>query len=261
MRQAAALARPVSGRLARLLGDDGFVLRLVFYAMLAGAGSVLVQDYLALNQEEGAGEARRGGAPVLPAVERPESDPANPAFRPHERITTPQDVLSAPLDIALVAGGVLQLTGTIYPGAAMAFATEVALRGDYVETVLLNSPGGSVEDALAIGAQVHAMGFATAVEDGALCASSCPLILAAGKTRSIAPGGSVGIHQIYVAPSDSAGLGPAQAMSDAQSITARITRHLDMVGIDPALWLHALETPPDRLYYLTPEELTAFGFS
>ena len=30
------------------------------------------------------------------------------------------------------------------------------------------------------------------------------------------------------------------------------------MGVDPALWLHALETPPDRLYYLSPEELTTY---
>jgi hypothetical protein len=26
------------------------------------------------------------------------------------------------------------------------------------------------------------------------------------------------------------------------------------MGVDPALWLHAMETPPGRLYYLTSEE-------
>ena len=45
------------------------------------------------------------------------------------------------------------------------------------------------------------------------------------------------------------------AMADAQSVTAEITRHLTLSGVDPALWLHALETPPDRLYYFSPEEM------
>lgn len=47
-----------------------------------------------------------------------------------------------------------------------------------------------------------------------------------------------------------------EAMSDAQQTTAAITRHLSTMGVDPALWLHALETPPDKLYYLSAEELT-----
>ena len=45
-------------------------------------------------------------------------------------------------------------------------------------------------------------------------------------------------------------------MSDAQSTTADIISHLTKTGVDPALWLHALETPPDRLYYFKPEEMT-----
>ena len=42
-------------------------------------------------------------------------------------------------------------TGTITPGISEAFAAEIAKRGDYVKTVVLNSPGGSVGDALAMG--------------------------------------------------------------------------------------------------------------
>ena len=49
-----------------------------------------------------------------------------------------------------------------------------------------------------------------------------------------------------------------EAMSDAQKTTAMITRHLTKMGVDPALWLHALETPPDRLYYLSPDELVTY---
>jgi hypothetical protein len=48
------------------------------------------------------------------------------------------------------------------------------------------------------------------------------------------------------------------AMADAQTTTARITRFLAITGVDPSVWVHALETPPDRLYYFTPEELTEY---
>ena len=47
-------------------------------------------------------------------------------------------------------------------------------------------------------------------------------------------------------------------MSDAQKTTAAITRYLTDSGVEPALWLHALETPPDRLYYLSAVELTEY---
>ena len=70
------------------------------------------------------------------------------------------------------------------------------------------------------------------------------------------------MHQIYAsvsAESLPAGLQAAgEAMSDAQKTTAAITRYLTEQGVDPALWLHALETPPNRLYYLNAAELTEY---
>ncbi|WP_196260250.1 hypothetical protein [Pelagibacterium limicola] len=238
--------------------EDGAILRFAFFAMLAGTGLVLVMDYRQLNENGAAPQTGHLGDPVLPAVERPEIDPSNPAFSPAEQITTPREVLAAPLSIELVPGGILEFVGTIGAGASGAFAAEVERRGAYIETVSLNSPGGAVEEALAIAAIIAAEGFDTRVEAGALCASSCPLILAAGATRHISEKASVGIHQIYAFESDAGRIGPAQAMSDAQMITARIARHFEASGIDPALWVHALETPPDRLYYLTLEQMRQY---
>jgi hypothetical protein len=70
------------------------------------------------------------------------------------------------------------------------------------------------------------------------------------------------VHQIYAMasaadlPSGLVGIGTA--MSEAQKTTAIITRYLNSTSVDPAMWLHALETPPEQLYYLSPEELTAY---
>ena len=48
------------------------------------------------------------------------------------------------------------------------------------------------------------------------------------------------------------------AMSEAQRTTAIITRYLNRTTADPTFWLHALETPPDQLYYLSAEELSQY---
>jgi hypothetical protein len=143
----------------------------------------------------------------------------------------------------------------IDPGAAVRFAAEIDARGEYVRRIALNSPGGSVEDALQIAALIRENGFVTMVADGALCASSCPLVLAGGSARLAGPQAVIGVHQVFAAGAGPAG--PAQAMSDVQATTARISRHLQAMGIGPELWVHALETPPDRLYYFTLDELTA----
>lgn len=240
--------------------DDGAILRVAFYAMLGGAAWVLVTDYMALNENRPDELAVEPGDPMLPAVERPEIDPDNPAYRPLDRVTTPPEQLSEPLSIELVAGGVLMLEGTIVPGAAAQFTAELERRGDYIETVALNSPGGSVEDALAIGRAIRDGGYGTAVGDGALCASSCPLVLAGGVTRLVSETAAVGVHQIYASAAMD-DVGSAQAMSDAQAITARISRYLNDMGVDPAVWINAMETPPNRLYYLTPEEVVEFALA
>ena len=36
--------------------------------------------------------------------------------------------------------------------------------------------------------------------------------------------------------------------------------YLEEMGIDPLVMRHALETPPDEIYVLLPEELDRYGF-
>ena len=238
--------------------DDGAILRVAFFALLAGTVSVLFVDYRELTDLAEA-------SPALPMPLQPILPPATTGPAPSARpdVTTAPELLQQPLDIALGSNGQLTLTGTIDPGAAERFAAEIAARGEYVRTIVLDSPGGSVRDALAIGDLVHERGLATEVRAGALCASSCPLIFASGTTRRASPDAAIGVHQIYAAalagqPQDGvrmAGL----AMSDAQTITAQIISSLTRSGVDPALWLHALQTPPDQLYYFSREEMEGLG--
>ncbi|MEQ1771185.1 MAG: ATP-dependent Clp protease proteolytic subunit, partial [Devosia sp.] len=158
-------------------------------------------------------------------------------------------------------GGVLSLTGTIDPGSAARVAAEVAARGEYIKTVALDSPGGSVADALEIGMLLRGKGYSTTVAAGALCASSCPLIFMGGKQRLATAQSAIGVHQIYAATQPGSVADRLQAagnaMSDAQRLTAAITRYVADMGVDAEVWLHALETPPERLYYFSADELVA----
>lgn len=235
--------------------DDGRLMRAIFFGLLFGTIGVLVVDYLELQDANAAiPDYQPMATPILPSVERPEIDPDNPAFAPQTRITTAPELLGDPMVVRLEANGVLKLEGVIQPGSADALKTELEARGEYIKTVELNSPGGIVQEALAMGALIRDGGFTTQVGDGALCASSCPLIFASGKARIAHQNAAIGVHQIYGAGAPG-GPNPAQAMSDAQSTTATITRYLTEMQTDPALWLHALETPPDKLYYFTSDEL------
>jgi hypothetical protein len=244
-------ARSRRGLLARIAGfEDGAIIRAAFFAMLAGTLCVLYIDYRELTIAD-LPLFQTPQMPVLPA-----SNPAGPGGPP---VTTDRALLEAPLTVELKNDGILELTGTIDIGAAERFAAEVAARGSYVKTIALNSPGGSVADALAIGRLIREKGFDTNVSSGSLCASSCPLILASGTRRTATAQSAIGVHQIYSATPDTQPLGlhaTGMAMSDAQKTTAEITRYLADMGIDPTLWIHALETPPDRLYYFSADEMT-----
>lgn len=257
--QAAAL-KPESIKKALAYLDDGRLLKIVFYGLLTAVALALFFDYRELRIAAEREPVQPGmEQPILPAYV-PEGVPGtgSPAEQPNQRpeVTADPAQLRDRLTIKLAKGGVLLLTGTIDRGSAVRFEQEMADLGEYAERVELNSPGGSVQDALEISKLIRDAGLVTSVKDGALCASSCPLILAGGEERLAGKKAAIGVHQIYTPAGPR--LSADQEISGTQATTAAINRHLKTMDVDPALWLHALETPPRQLYYLNNEELEAY---
>lgn len=186
-------------------------------------------------------------APLLPGADR-------------RGVPMPQadGTLAKPMAFELVGGGRLMATGTITPGVSEGFAAEIAKRGDYVKTVVINSPGGSVSDALAMGQLIREKKLATEVEAGKLCASSCPLMFVGGHERRAGEKAAIGVHQIFAASAPDPNV-RRDEMSDAQRISARCQRHLGDMGVNLQVWIHAMETPKDRLFVFKPEELKALN--
>ena len=239
--------------------EDGAIIRAAFFGLLTATGVILYLDYTELNARQPLAAAP-DLSPILPAF-----DPTAPAGRPGPDVTTPMGTLRQPLTVTLGPGGVLSLTGTFDPGAADRVAAEIAAHGEYVKTVALDSPGGAVTEALAIGALIRDKGYETSVAAGALCASSCPLVFAGGRERVATERSAIGVHQIYAAAPTGSLTSQLQAagnaMSDAQTLTARISRYLSKMGVADEVWLRALETPPDRLTYFSPDELKRFNLA
>jgi hypothetical protein len=240
--------------------DDVLLVRWCFRGLLAGAAMVVGLDLVQLYQEERALDPEPTGGtvylePALPPALRPDGQP-NTTVDPRDGLDIDDSALRGAVTFDLGGGGVMTVEGTIDQGAAARFAAELDRRGEYVKTVRLSSPGGSLDDAIAMATLMRERGMAAEVADGALCASSCPLILAGGTERRVGADAAIGLHQFYAAGGTV--LEPAQAMADAQATAARISRHLAAMGVDPALWLHALDTPPQSLYYLSAEELRSY---
>jgi hypothetical protein len=234
--------------------SEAFALRTVFVGLLVLTAVVLGGDLM-----ERIEAAPSSAAPDAPW---PLAEPYLPSARPGGDAPWPRtggapaERLREPMTLELLAGGRLTAVGTITPGTAERLAEELARRGDYVETVVLDSPGGSVQDALAMSRLIRERKLDTAVEAGALCASSCPLVLAGGVERRAAANAAVGVHQVTtVRTAGFAMPGTEPEMVGAQRVSAEIQRHLADMGVDAAVWFHAMETPPREMYYFTADEL------
>ncbi|APE44082.1 hypothetical protein BOO69_12200 [Sulfitobacter alexandrii] len=184
-------------------------------------------------------------------------------YRPDRAPPPGRPIPSSPLPDRLVltqieAGRTILLEGAIGEGDAARIAQQIEELAQAPERVILNSPGGSVRDALDLGRSLRSAGFSTALRDGDICYSACPYLLAAGVTRDIPEGGSVGVHQHYFG--ESTILPAFVAVENIQRGQGEVMAYLDDMGIDPLVMRHALVTPPDEIYVLLPEELRAYGF-
>ncbi|HEV7415083.1 MAG TPA: hypothetical protein VGN98_02930 [Tianweitania sediminis] len=236
--------------------DEGEVMRWAFRGLLIGAIAVLVLDLRELSESNGflpslSALPGHSAEPILPPM--PDGAyPDNATRDPRSDVTTKEALLEQEMRFSLEGDGRLKAVGRIGQGSADRLAEELEERGEYVQTIVIDSPGGALEDAIAMGRLVREKGFATEVQDGSICASSCPLFFAGGTERTAGKKAALGLHQFYAMEGSSSNA--AAALSSAQATTAKISRYLIDMGVDARLWLHALDTPPQRLYYLTPDQ-------
>ncbi len=172
-------------------------------------------------------------------------------------VPQPDGALARPMTFELVGGGKLMATGTITPGIFETFSAEVAKRGDYIKTVVLNSPGGSVGDALAMGKLIRDKKIATEVEPGKYCASSCPLVFVGGVERRAGAKAAIGVHQVFAMATDTSAV--RDGMNEAQRVSARCQRYLGDMGVNLQMWVHAMETPKEKLFVFKQDELKSLN--
>lgn len=241
------------------------MLWLILLFMIAATGYVLMLDYRDLQYEARlAGiEDTREPVPMMPVTPSDQIRPYVPSSRPVGPGRNPPDLSRFGITPemserdAMVfkddGEGALLAFGTITPGTSKVFESALLAREEEIKELILHSPGGSVNDALEMGRLVRENEFNTKVVANGYCASSCPLVFAAGVERAAHETSWIGVHQVYT-PSSTFG-SIQQGMDQAQRISALCQQALVDFGVDPALWIKAMETPKDQLYVLTPEEL------
>lgn len=244
--------------------QDG-LLWLVFLAMLSAAGYVLMLDYRNLQYEDRlAGiEDTREPVPMMPVSPSDQIRPYVPGSRPVgpgrgapdlSPFEIPPDMPERnPMVFKRDGDGALLAFGTITRGTADVFKRALLGGEEPITEIVLHSPGGSVQDALSMARLIRESELNTRIIANGYCASSCPLVFAGGVEREAHETAWIGVHQVYTPPSTFGSI--QQGMDQAQRISAQSQQALLDFGVDPALWIRAMETPKDRLYVLTAHEL------
>ncbi|WP_425433990.1 hypothetical protein [Loktanella fryxellensis] len=234
-----------------------FGLQLGFAAVLIGLDGLRVLPQLAFPST-----APALTEPLAPGDQTRRYDPDRIAPRPAAPGTRPiPDTTDMPTRLDFVdtvwnGEPTITLTGQIATGDADRFTEFLGTVDPAPVQAFLNSPGGSVQDALAMGTAIRAAGITTALSDTDVCLSACPYLLAAGTTRTVADGGLVGVHQHYFG--ENTALPTFLAVEDIQRGQGEVMTYLSDMDIDPLVMRHALTTPPDEIYLLTASEMETY---
>lgn len=123
---------------------------------------------------------------------------------------------------------------------------------------MMNSPGGSLMEGLAIGQVIAALPEITTAQVGstdapdAVCASACVLSYLGADYRYLAERGRIGVHR-FAAPD--AGMDGAEALSLAQELSAVLTEYIRTQRADPAFYERMSRTPFEGIDWVEREQL------
>lgn len=236
-----------------------------FVAALAGALALLLTLAAAL--------AAGSPIPVLAPAARPERPPS-PMRIVRVASVAPECGRDCPEWISA--------EGMIVPGTAAALAKTLADLGGRRLPILISSPGGSVGEAIEMGRLIRTNRLAVAVArtfvtncpdrsrdcpavgratvDGAICASACPLVLAAGVERLVGPSPRIGVHQITTVLRETrGGARPVQTVKVVEQphVDRTVDAYLAAAGVGEPVMDLLRKTPPASIRWLSLAELEA----
>jgi hypothetical protein len=145
----------------------------------------------------------------------------------------------------------IYLLEEILPNQAIDFRQ--ALNEHDIKTLVLASPGGSVETGLLVADKVNDKGISTYIADSQICASACSYIFLAGKNRIAGSNSQLGVHQF--APARSAKKDAGEVYQRAQSLMADVHGIVTSFGIPSIVVTKMLSTPPDEMYFFRPKQM------
>lgn len=150
---------------------------------------------------------------------------------------------------------IIHVSGEIKKGDAARFpkwVTDNIKHEDKIMGVSLDSPGGSIGEALLIADGVQKTEVPTIVGPGDKCVSACFLIFASGKKRFASKDAHIGVHSVVTK-------GEGENL-DAKGITLDLARiATERFNVSPSIIGRMVATPPDRVYWLNHSDLAEMG--
>ena len=148
---------------------------------------------------------------------------------------------------------VVLLSGEITSGDADGFTklAEAAVQtGRSSPSLSLNSQGGLFLEGIKLAQAIRRLGLTTYVEEGAVCASVCFLVFAAGKEKFASYSSRIGVHSAK---------DPTGDADRAAAGTQAMGLLLKALNVSPAIISKMATTPHERIAWLSTPELQSIG--
>ena len=144
------------------------------------------------------------------------------------------------------------MTGEVTEGDAQRFEDIVASPAGAHATLNVSGPGGLVNEALDIGAQVQQHRFATMVSSQTECYSACALIWLAGPRRYLSADSVIGVHAAFRTRED-------EIQEESGAANASIGAFLNMIGLPLDAITYITTAPPNATLPITPMIARSLG--
>ena len=142
----------------------------------------------------------------------------------------------------------IELAGEINERTLGDFHRALAARPD-TKVILLESPGGYVDEALDLAAEIRARGLSTAIPKGFGCYSACTYLFFAGKEHVVR--GELGVHQVA-----EKGARPGAKVYDGD-VRAALKRYGAAPGVIEAM----ASTPSSDLHVFSAREIAKYSLN
>jgi hypothetical protein len=143
----------------------------------------------------------------------------------------------------------IALNGQIGPGTVGDFHRALKAR-PRTRIVLLESPGGDVDAALQLAAEIRRLGLSTVIPKGFVCYSACSYLFFAGREHVVK--GSLGVHRV-----SAEGWNEARGQVYDGDVRAALRRYGANAGVIKAM----VSTPPSRLHVFSPSEISRLSIN